>query len=147
VRARRPRLGAIEDHRQLDVLHRCQVGDEIARRLLPDEADLLAPVGDEVGWGHRQQVAPADEGAAGAGHVEAGEDVQERRLARARGADDRHQLAAAHLEVEAAQRDDLEVFQLVDLEEVFAEDVGLALCRPSRRPRLHELSRHPVAAN
>ena len=36
--------GPVEDHRQLDVLHRRQVRKEVARRLLPDEADGSAPV-------------------------------------------------------------------------------------------------------
>ena len=118
---------AIEDERDFDVFERVEVGDEVAAGLLPDEADLLAAVLDHLGFGDGDEVLPADEGAAGGGLIEAGEDVEERALAGAGGADDGHEFATADLEVQATERHDFEISDLVDLEEVFAEDVGLFL--------------------
>ena len=67
-----------EDHGDFDVLLGGEVGDQVAAGLLPDEADFLAAVVDEFFFGERQQVAAIDEGGAGAGHIEAGEDVEQR---------------------------------------------------------------------
>ena len=118
-----PGLDAVEHEGQLDVLGGGQVGDEVASRLLPDEADGAAAVAHHLGLGHGQQVASADEGAAGARLVEPGEDVEQGALARAGSADDGHQLAPAHLQVEPAQGDHLELVALVNLEQILADDV------------------------
>src|SRR5262249_38259033 len=55
-------------------------------------------------------------------HVDAGEDVHQRRLAAAAAAGDRHHLAPVHVQVEALQGDHLERARLVDVDEAFAVD-------------------------
>ena len=74
--------------------------------------------------GERGQVAPGDLDAAGGRRVHPAEDVLERRLAAPGRADDRDQLAGLDAQVEALERDDLEVGDLVDLDQVLAEDRG-----------------------
>ena len=57
--------------------------------------------------------------AAGGGRVQPAQQVQQRALARARGADDGQRLAGMHLEVDAAQH--------LDVEAAFGEALGQAL--------------------
>ena len=92
---RRRSRPAVEDHRQLDVLQRGQVRQQVARRLLPDEPDRAAPVARPVAPAeHARRSWPATIGSPGRRDVQAAEDVEQRRLAAARGADDGHHLAA-----------------------------------------------------
>lgn len=100
-----------------------EVGDEVATGLLPDEADLFASVVDELGFGEGEEVGVVDEGGAGGGDVEAGEDVEEGGFAGAGGADDGEDFAATDGEVESAEGDDFKVGDFVDFEEVSADDV------------------------
>ena len=119
--------GAVQDQGDLYVLPGGEVGNEIAAGLLPDEADLAAAIVDELLFRHRDEVAAVDVRGAGARQVEAGEDVEQGGLAGSGGADDSHQLTAAHAEIQAAQRDDFQVGDLVDLEEILADDVEQVL--------------------
>ena len=133
---RRPRARvlrpAVEDHRQLDVLDRRQVRQQVAGRLLPDEPDDPAPVA--------RPLAPAHRGR-GRG--------RRRPPARPTGRRARRGCSAASTcrcptrrrsrssrrrrrEIEALERDDLEVGDLVDLHEVVADDQrALAVARPA----------------
>ena len=132
----RAAVAPVEDHRQLDVLRSRQVGQQVARGLLPHEADDAAPVQRPLPAAHRRQVVAGDDGAAGRRDVEAAQDGQEGRLAGARGADDGDHLARIDEQVKALERDDLEIGDLVDLDEVVARDLGtLAEQRPARRAR------------
>ncbi len=98
----RPRLarravGARVHRRHLDVAGGRQVLHEVVA--LEDEAEVLAPqLGQRVAV-ERAHVVARDRVAAAAGAVEAAQDVHQRRLARARGADDREHLAVADVEV------------------------------------------------
>jgi hypothetical protein len=47
-------------HQQLDVLARAEIGQEITRGLLPDETDLLAPVGRQLGLVEHEQILAVD---------------------------------------------------------------------------------------
>ena len=78
------RVGALE-HRDLDVLECSQSGHQIKR--LEDEADLAGAVGVDIELGKR--ASPEKDVALGRA-VEAAQDVQQRALAAAAGAGDRH---------------------------------------------------------
>ena len=149
-----PAAAAVEDHRQLDVLERAQVGQEVPRRLLPDHPDHPTPVGGPLAATHLGQVVPGDQGPSGRRSVEPAEDVQQGRLAAARGADDRHHLAPLDEQVETLEGDHLEVGDLEDPDEVVADDQGafavprLGSWAPARSPDLGSRwsSRRPAPA-
>ena len=65
-------------HRQLDVLDRRQVREQIASGLLPDKANLVAAVFDDLCRGHVQHVIVANVYSPGRWGVVAGQDVQKR---------------------------------------------------------------------
>ena len=124
---------AVEDHRQLDVLDRAQVRQQVAGGLLPDEPDDPAPVARPLAAADLAELVAGDDRPAGRRDLEPAEDVHQRRLAAARRADDRDHLALVDEQVEALEGDDLEVGDLEDLDEVVAADEGaLAVARPLR---------------
>src|SRR5581483_5640838 len=115
-------IDALQRHGQLDVLDRRQVRKEVPRGLLPDETDDSPAVERALALGEIRERQPAHLHAAGSGGVDSAEDVLQRRLPAPGGADERDQLARVDDEVEALERDDLEVGDLVDLDDVVAED-------------------------
>ena len=123
-RSRRPVAprDALEQHRQLDVLPGGQVGEQVACGLLPDEAEHLAPVAGPFGGAHLADPVAGDDDTSGGRDVEAAEDAQQRALAAARRTDDGDELTRLDRQVEALQRDDLEVGDLVDLHDAVALD-------------------------
>ena len=127
-----PRGAPGEQHRHLHVLHRGEVGNQVAGAVLPHEAHLLAAVADQLQARQRQQVAPGHGDLPGRGQVQAADHVEQRRLAAAAVADDRHQLGIRHLQIEALQGDHLELRGLVDTHQVFAANHGAppAPCAP-----------------
>ena len=96
----RPRAGAParagQPRGQQDVLLAGQLGDEVEG--LEDEADVVAAHAGELALGAAVDALAGDLDGAGLGAVERAEEVQERRLARARAPDDGHELARAHLD-------------------------------------------------
>ena len=84
---------AVEGHRQLDVLLGRQVRQEVPRGLLPDHPDDAPPVAGPLAPAHLAEVVAGDDRPPGRRRVEPAEDVQQRRLAAARRADDRDHLA------------------------------------------------------
>src|SRR6266545_1772399 len=93
-------VDAVERHRQLDVLGRSQVGQQVARRLLPDEADGSPAIDGALTLREHRKVEPGHLHAAGGGSIDATEDVLEGRLPASRRADDRDQLTLPNSEVE-----------------------------------------------
>src|ERR1019366_9490129 len=73
---------------------------------LVDEADAAIAQGPALAFRERVNIAPVDLDLAGVRSIEAAENLQQRGLARARGADDREPLAALDLELHT--REDLE---------------------------------------
>ena len=118
-----PRATAGDVHRERDVLGRREVGEQVARGLLPHEADGVAPVGDPLARAHGEQVVACDPRDTGCGGVEAREDRQQGRLARPRRADHGDHLAGIDAQVEALQRLHLDALGGEDAHEVGAEDV------------------------
>ena len=102
--ARRAAPGAGDVHRERDVLGGGEVGEQVARGLLPDEADRAPPVRDALAGAHGEQVVARRRGDTGSGGVEAREDREQRRLARARRPDDGDHLAGLDAQVQALQR-------------------------------------------
>ena len=97
----RPRAGASrraagQARGEQDVLLARQLGDEVVG--LEDEADVVAAHAGELALGAPVEAAADDLDGAGLGPVERPEQVQQRRLARARAPDDGHELAGAHLD-------------------------------------------------
>ncbi len=128
---------AVEDHRQLDVFGGRQVRQQVARGLLPDEADNAPPVEGALATPHGGEIVARDGGASGRRDVEAAQDAQQGRLARARRADDGDHLRRIDQQVESLEGHHLEVGDLVDLDEVVARDLRAlaegAAPRASRR--------------
>ena len=108
------------DERRGDVLERGLAGHEV--EALEDEADGAVAqqrepvVVEGVGVDAGEEILP------GGGPVEQAEDVQQRRLARARGPDDGDVLAELDAEVDPAQRRDLAVAHRVDAREAASLD-------------------------
>ena len=110
--------------REEEVLHRSEVGEEVVcledrthRAAITDQA-LLTP---------RQWLAVEGDGAGG-GHVESGENPQERRLAPSRRSDEDKRLNVARLEVETVEHGRLRSRARVDelLHEVMDREVHAA---------------------
>ena len=110
------------DHRQLDVLARGQVRQQVARGLLPDEADDLAPVQRALARRSSSRSCPATRarpavGASSPPRMFSSVDLP---------LPDAPTIAISSPrldeQVETLERDDLEVGDLVDLDQVVAED-------------------------
>ena len=95
------RLGVHEPERDLDVLGGAQDRHEAER--LEDVGDRPASEADEIGLAHRGHVGAVDDHPTGRGSVQPTEHVEQRRLAAARPALDRDQLAATDGQVDPAQ--------------------------------------------
>ena len=70
---------------------------------LKDEADPAVAEGDDLASASAVSVAAGDSDAALVGPIQPAEDVQQRALADARGADNRHHLAGVDRQVEVAK--------------------------------------------
>ncbi len=97
-------LLAGDREREEDVLLRGQHRQQVEE--LEDEADVLAAELRELVVAERRDLGAGDRHGAGRRLVEPREDVHERRLARAGRAHDRDELAALHVERDAAERVD-----------------------------------------
>src|SRR5260221_570576 len=117
-----PEPHAIPERQRLDVLERGQVRQQVPIGLLPDDPGDPAAVAGALAAAHLAQVVAGNDRPASRWRVEAAEDVQQGRLAAARGADDRDDFAAVDEQVQPLQRDHLEVGDLVDPDEVVADD-------------------------
>ena len=109
-----PPAGSPQPHRQDHVLPGRQVRQQVARRLLPDEAHDIAPVAEPLARGHAGQVVTGDPHRAGGRRVQPGQDVHQRRLPAARRAHDRGQLALVDQQVKALQGLHLDALERVD---------------------------------
>gem|GEM_PF-6876721 len=115
--------GADAGFELLDAGNRAQaLGHRLARRQARDQVVELEHKADVVAAEQRQvalagcgEVVVEVEDLAGGRRVEAAEDVEQRRLAAARGAEQHHQFARVQLEVDAAQRRHLDLAHPVDL--------------------------------
>ena len=110
-------------------------GEQVAAGLLPHEADDPAPEARPLRVRDAAQVVARDDRPARRRDVHAAEDPEQRGLAAARGADDRDHLARLHEQVEALERDDLEVRELVDPDEPVAGDDGAVAVAEPGAPR------------
>ena len=95
-RGRRPLAARPHAQAEGDVLGHRHVAEQGV--VLEDEADAA------LAHRHARGVLVAEQDAAGARHLEAGDEAQERRLARARRAEQRQELAGGDLEVETGNR-------------------------------------------
>jgi hypothetical protein len=102
-----------EEQRQLDVLQRGRVGQQV--EVLEHEADaLVADLGQPVAVQPAHRL-PGEQVLARGRRVEAAEDVHEGGLAGAGRTDHRHVVVGGDLEIDAAQGLDLDVPHRVDL--------------------------------
>ena len=99
---------------QRDVFRDRQAGDQVIE--LEHEADVAAPVGGQLGLARPAQVLLAEQHRARSGGIESAQDVEQGRLAAARGAQQDDELAAPDLQVDLAQ----------GLDGEFAAAIGLA---------------------
>src|SRR5262245_65752351 len=95
-------------------------------------ADAKAAIARALLLAEPGQIAASDIAAASAGHIQSTDDIEERALARAGGANKGHHLALPYLEIEPLQRHHLDVVYLVDLDQVYALDTYFA-AHPSGR--------------
>ncbi|CDN42000.1 hypothetical protein BN871_AT_00020 [Paenibacillus sp. P22] len=111
-----------EHHRHLDIFQSGQIRQQVAGIVLPDEADRIPLVFDELVVRHLEQIPRPDLDAARRRAVESAQNVEQGRLAAAAVADDRHQLAVLNAQVQALQGDDLQIVRFVDFDQAFAFD-------------------------
>ena len=104
-----------EQERQLDVLERRQDRDQVIG--LEDEADVVGPPAGDLRLGEVAQVLAVHDHLAAGGPVEPGDQVQERGLARARGAHERQELPFADGKIEVDQNRNPELVASVFLVE------------------------------
>ena len=95
---------AVKILREHDVFERGEIGHEM--ELLKDETDFVGAIAGERALVKRGDVGAVHHGAAGAGAVEAAEDVDERGLAGAGGAHDGDPLAGVHGKRDLIERAD-----------------------------------------
>jgi hypothetical protein len=137
---------AREHQRQRDVVGDRQVAHEVAPGLLPHEPDDVPAILGAAPAVQRGQVDTPDTDAACRWRGLAAEDVEQCALAAAGGTDDGHELPTVDGEVQALQRDHLEVGDLVDLDQVVGHDVSAGTERCSRLGRwVHRCSIRSVA--
>ena len=105
LRLRIGRRHAADRERHRDVLDRGELRQQVVE--LVDEAERPVAHAAALGLVERRERASFDRDVARGRIVEAADEVQQRALARARRADDRHALAVAHVEVDAVQHDDV----------------------------------------
>ena len=103
---------------QPHVLAHGQVGDQVPGGSLPHEPHALGAIRRERVVAQEPQVLSVHVHDAGGGAVQATQEVQDRGLARAARPDDRQELAAGDVQVDAAERDDAGVADPVHLEDV-----------------------------
>jgi len=111
ARARLARRQPREQPGELDVVGDREVGDEVEE--LKDEADLAAAQLRPGRLAELVDSAAAEVDLAGCGSVEPAEQVQQGRLAAARGAHDADELALGDRQVDAAQRRDRDAVAFV----------------------------------
>src|ERR671939_211554 len=93
-----------EVQRQADVLEARERRQQIEE--LEDESNLVAPHSRQLIVGETAERSAVDEDVAGSRAIEAADEIEERRLARAGGPDDRDHLAAWNADGHIAQGDD-----------------------------------------
>ena len=98
---------------ELDVLARGQAGNQVVE--LEHEADMLAAVLRQLALVGRGEIVIAIADGSRRGHVEAAEDVQQRRLAAARRPEHDDELGLKEVEIDAAQRVHVDLAHVVDL--------------------------------
>jgi len=98
---RRALLPAEQASGQQHVLLPAQLGDEVEE--LEHEADVMATELGQSPFARALEALPGDAHASRLGSVERAEQVQQRRLARARAPDHRHDLAGGHVEAGAVE--------------------------------------------
>ena len=136
--------GPGEAHRQHDVLPGGQVRKQVARGLLPDEADDPAPVADALPGCQTGQVVPGHADRAGGRRVEAGQDVHQRRLAAPGRANHRRQLPFRDQQVKALQCLHLDAVPGKDPDQSVAGDErALTIGSPGAHRFLGELADRP----
>src|SRR5262245_60075891 len=118
--------------RPLDVLQHGQVADQVEG--LEDEADALVPHFGTRGAAERRDVLAVEQVLALGRRVEEAEQREERRLAAARRAGDREELALRDVEVDAVERVRLEVVGVEDLGDGLEADHGWILHRRAPLP-------------
>jgi hypothetical protein len=107
---------------QGDVLAHREARDQVVE--LEHEADVAAPERGQLRLRGGAQVLIAKAHFAGARHVEPAQDVEERRLAAARGAEEDDELAGTDVEVDLAQGPDLDLAGAVGLGQAPARKTG-----------------------
>ena len=120
------------------------VGDVVERgvgleqvELLKDEADAPRAQPRERALGRAREILARDAHDTAARALERAHDVEQRRLARARGPDDRAELTLVHREAHAAKRVDVARVLLCDvphLENARRAHAGASTVMPSLRP-------------
>jgi hypothetical protein len=130
-----PLLGghAAIGERQLDVLVHGEIADQVER--LEDEADLLVADAGAIGEGEVGDLLLVQPIAAFRRGIEQPEDRQQRRLATAGRAGDRHVLAVADLEVDAGEGVGFDLVGQEDLGHPFELDQRLRGCVHAGSPK------------
>ena len=105
-----------EEQRELDVLEGVEDGDEVVE--LEDEADVPRAPRGQGGLVEARDLPAVNDDAAARRPIDAGDEVQQCGLARARRPHEREEVAARNVEGDAVQDRDFEFVAVVDLVDV-----------------------------
>ena len=111
-------------HGQHDVFDGVEVGNQVARALLPDKAHPFPAIPVQLLVAQPEQILAIDPHAPRRGPIQPAQDVHERGLPAPAGPDDGHQLAFFHRQVQLAQRHLLQARDLVDFDQPIAKNKG-----------------------
>src|SRR5438445_6843070 len=114
-----------QQERQLRVLEGGEHGDQVVH--LEDEPHVARSPGRQLAGGHVGDLVPRHDDAPGRGHVEAAEQVEQGRLARAARAHKRDEIARVDVEVESLEDIDLLAATPIGLAEPARADQALAV--------------------
>ncbi len=106
-----------DGHWQHHVFDGVEIGDQVARALLPDKANALTAIAVELAIRHAQQILPIHQYSPSRRSIQPAEDIHQRRLAAAAGADNRHQFPALDAQVQLAQRHLLQPGDFIDFDQ------------------------------
>ncbi len=129
-----------------DVLAHGEARDQVVE--LEDEADVLAPVARQFGLARGGEVVVPPERFTRRRRVESAQDVEQRRLAAARGAEEDDELALADLEIESGERMHFDLAHPVGLGQAPGdEDRGAPVGVDRIHPCPAYVAAHPIGSH
>ena len=105
-----------QGHRQHYIVNRIQIRHQVTCALLPDKADLFAPIAVHLTVAHAQQIIAVYNDTTGGRSIQPTQNIHQRRLATTAGADNPNQFALLNGQIQLAQCDHLQLSDLIDFD-------------------------------